>query len=249
MGLYGIKFIRESDGSQIHTLKDWNIYLQEKPDISLPEVKTNYIDISGADGQIDLTEALTGDITYKNRIGSLTFVLLGDRNLWTERKSIISDFLHGRKMKMICDDDPNYFYVGRLSVNKWKSEKANATIVIDYNLEPYKYDLVSTTEDWLWDSFNFETGEIIDWKNINIDGQWSKTIKGSRMAVVPTFTVEVEDGNSILITVQNSVDGRNYLMIGSSGTYKNSSLVIRENTWLSLQGKGTVTIDYRGGRL
>ena len=36
-------------------------------DLGNIEAKTSYIDIEGADGQIDVTNALTDDVHYKNR--------------------------------------------------------------------------------------------------------------------------------------------------------------------------------------
>ena len=33
------------------------------------------------------------------------------------------DYLHGQTMRAILEDDPEYFYEGRFTVNAWKSEK------------------------------------------------------------------------------------------------------------------------------
>ena len=49
-----------------NTWINWQLMLTGK-DFSPPEVKTNYVEIDGADGDIDMTEALAGRPTYRNR--------------------------------------------------------------------------------------------------------------------------------------------------------------------------------------
>ena len=45
-------------------------------------------------------------------------------------------------------------------VNAWKSEKDWSRITIDYDVGPYKWSVLSSTDDWLWDPFNFQNGVI-----------------------------------------------------------------------------------------
>jgi phage-related protein len=47
--------------------------------------------------------------------------------------------IHGKRVKITIDDDPNYYYLGRVKVNEWESDKATATIVLTAEVEPYKY--------------------------------------------------------------------------------------------------------------
>lgn len=240
----GITFIK-SNGESRHTFDDWDLILKTKPDIEFPEVKTNYIDIAGSDGQIDLTEVLTGQIPYKNRVGSLEFSIIGKRDLWQSVKSIISDWLHGQKVKMILDEDPQFFYVGRMTLNKWKSDKKTAVITIDYNLEPYKYELFSSTEDWLWDSFNFESGYIRDYRNIRVNGHLTYELLGARMPVVPTFIVQMDAGET-----EFRINVNNYHTVTESGTYTFADYLLKEGkNIINFYGNGYVTIEYRGGRL
>lgn len=55
--------------------KDWHLIPSSRPVFATPEVKTNFIDIPGADGGIDLSEALSGYPVYKNRNGSFKFLV------------------------------------------------------------------------------------------------------------------------------------------------------------------------------
>ena len=46
-----------------HTFKDWGL-ICTKIEISDPERKTYYVSIPGRDGDLDLSEALSGEIQY-----------------------------------------------------------------------------------------------------------------------------------------------------------------------------------------
>ena len=52
------------DGKDTYT--EYGLLLASKS-ISLPEVRTNMIDVPGRDGLLDASEVLTGEVTYKNR--------------------------------------------------------------------------------------------------------------------------------------------------------------------------------------
>lgn len=54
-----------------NTWDDWHIVPSSRPVIKPPTKKTNYLDIPGADGNLDLSEALTGYPVYNNREGSI----------------------------------------------------------------------------------------------------------------------------------------------------------------------------------
>lgn len=143
-----------------NTWDDWHLIPASRPLFNPPSVKTNYVDIPGGDGMLDLTTALTGHPTYSNRTGSWTFYVQNGFKDWTALYSEIMVYLHGQHLKAVLEDDPAYYYEGRFSVNQWKSDPQWSQIVIDYNVGPYKKEIGNTGSDWLWDPFNFETGII-----------------------------------------------------------------------------------------
>ena len=214
-----------------HSYRDWG-------------PKTVYVDIPGSDGIIDLTESLTGDVKFDNRTIKCEFVVLDARNRWSDIYSEIMDYLHGQRMKVRLDEDPTYYYEGRLQVNEWKSDKVTSTITIEGDVEPYKMEMFSSLEDWEWDSFNFETGIIRDYKEIRVDESLTFTIEGRRKSVVPSFTVVSDDGSGL----QVRFNGTTYDL--PDGTSRVLNIVIKNDTnTLYFTGNGTVSIDYRGGRL
>ena len=50
-----------------HTYRDWGLLPKTRPTIAPPKVRTNYVDVPGLDGALDLSEALTGRVGYQTR--------------------------------------------------------------------------------------------------------------------------------------------------------------------------------------
>ena len=162
----------------INTWNDWHLIPSSRPLINPPSFKSNYIDIPGANGSIDASTTiltyprynLDGSIasstisesypTYNNRTGSIEFYVMNDYGEWYNRFSEAMDYLHGQKVKIILEDEPDYYYQGRMTVNQWRSEKDWSKIVLDYNVAPFKYEIFSSLERWLWDPFSFIDGVI-----------------------------------------------------------------------------------------
>lgn len=227
-----------------NTWDDWFLVPSSRPVFNPPTPKTTYIDIPGADGQLDMTQALTGEVTYEPRKGSIEFIVDNWHREWYELYSEIMDYLHGQTIRAVLEDDPAHYYEGRFTVNQWKSEPVNSKIVIDYIVHPYKFDLYSSLDDWEWDTFNFESGVIREYKDLTVNAILPVDIIGSRKPVIPAFIVETHDGNGMLVEYNGAI----YIL--PDGTSKTTSIIIRDGeSILTFIGYGTVSIDYRGGRL
>lgn len=224
-----------------HTFKDWKLIFITA-DIDFPDPKTETIDIPGANGELDFSEVLTGDIVYKNRSISIEFEMIDKFENWRNKISEISNYLHGKKFKIIFDDDPNFYYYGRLTVNDFKSNKSTGTITIEADVEPYKYDLFSSLEDWLWDSFNFETGIVCELKEIKVIKKRQIIIIGRRLKTIPT--IEILDTENMVV----EFEGNRYNLNRGKQRVLNIEIKEGENI-LNFYGNGKVSIDYRGGSL
>jgi hypothetical protein len=135
--------------------------------------KTNYIEIPGADGDLDLSEAL-GEIKYKSRTGKLVFTVRPSDN-FEEKKSEISNLLNGKHFdKIILDKDPDWYYQGRCSINDWKCDKTIGQITVDLKLHPWKLKVNETV--------------------IKISGErlqeYEFDLKNSRMPVCPVISTK-----------------------------------------------------------
>lgn len=233
-----------------NTWADWYLIPTSRPVFNPPAPKTKYVDIPGADWHLDMSTVLTGDITYNPRTGSLEFMVdngqLSDYNheLWFELYSSIMEYLHGQNTKAILEDDLAFYYEGRFSVNAWKSDPHNSKVTIDYNVSPYKYERFSSLEDWEWDCFNFESGIIREYKDLVVDGTLELIIYGRRMRVTPSFIVKSDDGEGMNVTF----NGITYTI--PDGTSRVIDiLTVEGKNKLTFTGNGTVSVDYRGGRL
>lgn len=235
-----------------------------RPYVVLPEVKTNIIEVPGANGSIDMTESLLGYPTYGNRSGSWNFNVAHDKidmswDLWFSQ---LASFLHGKRRQVILKDDRSYYYEGRLSISDYSVGKNFSTVSIGYDLDPFKWMIWSTTEDWLWDPFDLIYGKITraDFKNIPVVTgqttyrQWSQNELG-QVPVIPTFTVTLNSGNDLTLNWTNSSDGygiRTYVL--PAGVTRDPQIEFacpspEDRTDVAVVGNGTISIDFRPGRL
>lgn len=120
------------------TKDDWGLSLQSFT-IGEPEIKTNYIDLPVGDGSIDLTEALRGEVSYRDRAIEATFNILAPRAAWQPLMDQIKAYAHGRKLHIKVPDDAEHYFIGRVNVGPLIKGSASATFKIDITAEPYKY--------------------------------------------------------------------------------------------------------------
>lgn len=132
------------DGKDTYT--EYGLLLASKS-ISLPEVRTNMIDVPGRDGLLDASEVLTGEVTYKNR--TITLKLTGvDTVSGKKWPATISDFcnkVHGKRVKVTFPEDTTHYYSGRCSVGQVELVKMMQTIPVTVNCDPWKYKNAKTT--------------------------------------------------------------------------------------------------------
>lgn len=240
-----------------NTWDDWKILPEERPVFAPPKPKTTYIDIPGGNGALDLSESLTGYPIYENRTGSFKFRVMNDYVEWHERYTEIMEHLHGRCMNAILADDPNYFYRGRFSVDAWESGDTWSLITIGYTVDPYKWSVLSSVDQWLWDPFNFEKDVI--WEQsfsniaINSPSDWTRdTFDGvlfGKSPISPVFNVS--DSNGLTVRFVNAylgIDETVYLVDGKN-TISNFVFYGQSSYTLMFKGVGTVSIEFRVGRL
>lgn len=204
------------------------------------EVDEKFKEIPGRNGDLDLTDALTGFPVYKNTTMKLTFDFKdGNYDLWLMRASELRNTLHGKRMRVVLGKDV-FFYEGRVSVNTEKLNRRYSSVEITVNRDPYKLELYSSLENWLWDSFNFETGIVRNYKDLQVKGNLEVIIPGRTMRVIPVFDCSEE------MTV--SYNGIIYNLPKGKSKSPDLLLVEGDNT-LIFTGNGTVSVDYRGGSL
>ena len=211
----------EMEGGDIHSYDDLSLILKSK-EIQSPKPKTDTLDIPGADGEEDLTEYF-GSVKYKNRKLTFNFSTIVPMKDFLELFSTVQNAVHGKKMRIILDDDPEFYYVGRLTCDKWKANKRIGTIKIEGNCEPYKYKLYKTV-----------INEVIGEVPVEI------VCKNLKRNVVPTFTVNA--------AMQITFKGANYAV--SPGTFQIPEVeFVAGVNLLTVSGAGNIKIEYQEASL
>ena len=179
---------------------------------------------------------------------------------WHMAYSDIMDYLHGQKLRAVLEDDPEYFYEGRFTVNVWKSEKDWSRITIDYDVGPYKWSVLSSTDDWLWDPFNFQNGVIRPavFKDIAVTTE-VRAVKLAallfgRAPVCPVFRVSSSDKRGVHIRFINPTLGLDETKLLPDGVIQFPEFVFFGDLGATLElwcdtGTGSVSVDFRQGRL
>ncbi len=198
---------------------DFNLILRPK-ERPFPTPKTNYVSIEGRDGDLDLTTSLTGDVKYENISYSLEFVLKDERAAWEDTLLNLSTYLHGKKMNLIFSEDPNWYYVGRYTLNNVESDRNIGLLVVDCILEPYRYKKNETIK--------------------TITGTGTLVLSNTRKWVMPTIT---SSGS-----MEFTFEGKKYVVNGTLQT-PDIILKEGNNAIEVTSGTGTLTVTYREGKL
>lgn len=225
---------------RIHTWRDWGLNLVSIY-IPMPKPKSQLIDIPGGDGSIDLTE-INGRPVYDNRDGmELVFDLMDeDYKVWFLKYSEFAKEIHGKKVKMVLDDEPEHYYMVRLNLDGQKTNPVYGEITLSGTAEPFKYDHVSSNEPWKWGPFNFCTGVIRNLSDQVIStAKNTITILGAGIDNPPVFIVTEADNLKL------THEGRTYVLKVGRNRFP-AVRVGEEDVTLTFSGTGKLSVEYRG---
>lgn len=204
---------------KFNTFYDWDLILTAKS-ITPPDPNTHYVNIDGMSGSLDLSESLTGEITYKDR--TITASFWTDHGNFTTREKLLREIistLHGKKVNIIEPDDPDHFFIGRIKIKSYSNVLAYMTFTIEATCEPYRYALTETVR----------TVEVNDDIDVVIRNTGVKTLS-PMIHVTSAVNIVYED-----VSVQLS-----------AGTYKISDIKLKQGfNVIKITGSGSVTFTYR----
>ena len=205
---------------KFNTWSDWRLILTAKS-ITPPEPKTNYVELDGMNGSLDLTEALSGEVTYKNRTVLATFwTNEGTRDERTKLLRDITTALHGRKIKVIEPDDPEHYFLGRAVIKSVSNSRVYAEFTIEIICDPYRYFVEEFT------------------RVVNVVGQTVNTVitNNGTKKLSPVVTVT----GDITVTFDDVTTEL------STGSYTISSLKLSPGAnVVGVSGNGSITFKYR----
>lgn len=241
-----------------HTWKDWHLIPCSRPDFADAEPRLVYIEIPGADGKLDASKALSGRVLFEMREGSFDFWVDNDRvSDWDHLYTKMKRYVQGRELKVVKDDDPLWYYIGRFWFSDPEQDGTNMKVTLNYKVKPYKYKNYSSLEDIPWDSLTLD--DVVQhyvFKDISVSGEVTCEFPANsigRAAVIPTFTAET-DGEGLTIRLTNpelDIEVERSLSTGST-TDPNFifSGVNDDNVCLlKVIGNGTLSIQFVSGEL
>lgn len=113
-------------------------------------------------------------------------------------------------------------------------------ITLSGKAEPYKYDTQSTSEPWLWDTFNFESGVIQQFDSVSVDGTQTVRLIGKGVGSEPIFNVSNSENLKL------TYNGIYYDLVDGKNRFPDIFISKGDSVELSFSGTGSVSIDYRG---
>ena len=181
-------------------------------------VKTNTVEVEGADGVLDLTEYF-GELFYENRTLEFTFQCIEPISEFKRIYSEVKNAINGKKMKIILSEDSDFYYIGRVSVNEWASNGRIGELSISCDCEPYKYRKNVTT------------------KTLTVNGSKKVLFQNLHKRVVPEFNFSVAN-------MQIKFGTATYT--ASAGDWSDPRLIFLQGTnEVTFTGNGTVTVTYQ----
>ena len=222
-----------------HSYKDWGLILTDYT-ISAPKAKTTYVSVPGRNGTLDYSEAVSDEIKYEDRNIKIVFHVPQKQADWRYIISKIQNEIQGRKVKIIFDDDIAFYYYGRIEVDTFSNSGRIATINITAVTDPFKYNITTSAEDWLWDPFDFEQSIINETSGLDVTGSLEVSLECQGAVKNPIII----SSSSMTVTYKEKKYG---IKTGSQVMYE---IVLENGTnVLVFEGNGTVSINYTGGSL
>ena len=146
-------------------------------------------------------------------------------NDFLSQYSKVKNALHGKKLRIILDDDPGFYYVGRCYVSNFTNEKNIGTISVECECEPYKCKLAKTVVTKA------------------VAGTEVITLTNSRKRAVPEITITADTSLNIVYQTYNVWD------LGS-GSYTLPDLELLEGAnEVTVTGTGTISFAWQEGAL
>lgn len=203
-----------------HSRDDLGLILTKK-ELGSPTVKENKIDIPGSDSALDLTDFF-GEAKYDDVKHKFEFSTMVPHKEFPAQFSRIKNAIHGKRLKIILDDDPAFFYWGRCHVSAFTSDKNIGKVNVECDCEPYKYKTEKTVV------------------TTAVSGTKTITLTNGRKRAVPEITTTA----SMTIAFGDGIWTTN----AGTFTIPELELVEGENV-ATVTGTGTITFAWQEGDL
>lgn len=127
----------------VNTLDEYGLFLLSDVKIGAPEKKTNYVDIPGADGSLDMSDYPQGRPVYKNRTISFRLFRRTDEVTFARILDCLRNQYHGKTVRLVLPNDCDHYWKGDMSIGD-TANYHSCTIPVTVLAEPYKLQLEET---------------------------------------------------------------------------------------------------------
>lgn len=189
--------------------------------INKPETKTNYVDIPGRSGSLDMTDVVTGKAEYRDREASFTLYYKGAKPTWPGKLDALAALIEGKVIQITLEEEPLYHYTGRLHIGDYANDGNLLRITVSGVLEPFK-----------WSESTHVTAQV----------QAGGTVSVTLPKAVKDFRAKSSTGNTL------SFDGGSYSF--TAGVERPLYLPFKEGrNDLIFSAAATIQLTYTGGNI
>ena len=205
----------------------FGLYLPEYT-IPAPSPQTKFVKIIGRDGSVDLSDAI--GLHYDSRSWSLDFKCFDPTVNWHTLTSSVMNAIHGKRLNFTFDDDPDYFWTGRISVSSYVSTRGTGTLKVNITSDPFKYAKLSTIVTKTASTGTEYTGSVVTFNggliyDLSADIEPTQDLHGyshpwpagGGKNIYPNSSIS-GNGNGVTV-VHNSAD-ESYTVSGESTAYR-----------------------------
>lgn len=243
MNVYASRYGVTIDGK--HTFRDFHMLPTTPPVIEPPEPVIYTVQVPGMDGELDMSESLTGHVQFGMRSGHMGYLLYCPRERWYVTYRELLEAFHGQMCDVVLDEEPDVKYRGRLQITEvnFDGKSCQAQITIEGTFYPWPTETSDASRDWLWDPFNFETGTLDEY------------------FLLGQYTIDKNEIYTASVTISSSqVTGNPLLFVWDGGTAVRADVVksdgttvrrlTQKNVWYddlgwSADSAGTLSIEMR----
>lgn len=191
--------------------------------IGSPETDVRKIYVPGHNGELDFTEALTGEAVFKNRPITISMVIVdSDKNLFRQKMTELKNHLHGRQHNIIFSDDNGFYYKGRCSIEEKRLNRARGDVTITIDAYPYKLKNQIT--------------EV----SADVSGSATLVCSNLRRSVVPEITATAE--------MSLAFDTKTFAIPAGTSVLPELRFTEGDNV-VTVTGTGNITFKYQEGSL
>lgn len=209
------------------TLTTWGLIMLDDLVISAPIPKTAYVDLPGADGSLDYSDALVGHPVFEDRTITFTLFKHMDESTRNSTRTALLASFGGQKVTLVTPDLAGWYWSGRMTIGELSGYNAGR-IPISVRVSPYRLKSSVTTAT---ETLSANTPKTV-------------TLASAGMPTVPTFnctkacTLTDPNGGTHSIDANTDYTSADFLITGSGITITAQSA-----------SSATLTVKYQEGTL